>query len=228
MGAPAKLSRWTGRAAVAGGVAALVVAGYLTWGTGFQESRSQDRLRSELALAAPAGGGVDDPAESPTVAAAPPAAAPAPVPVHVPAEGEALAELRIPKLGVSKVVVEGVSDPVLRLGPGHYPDTPLPGRPGNVAVAGHRTTYGAPFNRINELRPGDEIVLTTSTGRYRYLVTGQVIVTPEQVEVVRDQGDNRLTLTSCHPKGSNRKRIVVTAVLDAAGSDPLVSAPPAA
>ena len=84
----------------------------------------------------------------------------------------------IPKIGVDKIVVEGVGRNDLRKGPGHYPDTPMPGQPGNAAIAGHRTTYGAPFNRIDELEPGDEILVTTLQGPFTYEVTGTEIVTP--------------------------------------------------
>ena len=83
-----------------------------------------------------------------------------------------MAKIEIPRIGVDWIVVEGVDVADLRKGPGHYPGTALPGVRGNVAIAGHRTTYGAPFQDINELDPGDEIILTTVTGRYVYRVTG--------------------------------------------------------
>ena len=101
----------------------------------------------------------------------------------------------------------------LKRGPGHYPDSPLPGQPGNAAIAGHRTTYGAPFNRLDELEQGDEILVTTAQGAFRYEVQRQLIVNPDQVEVLDDFGDDRLTLTACHPKYSARQRIVVVASL---------------
>ena len=103
---------------------------------------------------------------APTTTAAPSTAPPPP------AEGNGLARLEIPKIGVDKIVVEGVGVEDLRKGPGHYPGTALPGVVGNVAIAGHRTTYGAPFGDIDKLKPGDEIILTTVTGRYVYNVTG--------------------------------------------------------
>ena len=118
-----------------------------------------------------------------------------------------------PAIVVDWVIVHGVSIGDLKKGPGHYPDSPLPGQAGNVAIAGHRTTYGAPFYRINELRPGDDIVVATVHGEFRYVVTGQEIVDPSRVDVLDDLGDDRLTLTSCHPRYSARKRIIVTAVL---------------
>src|SRR3546814_9958345 len=92
----------------------------------------------------------------------------------------------------------------------------LPGPEGNAAIAGHRTTYGAPFNRIDELVPGDEIIVQTIQGEFRYTMTEQLIVSPSQVDVLDDKGDNRLTLAACHPKYSARERIIVVAQLDPA------------
>ncbi|MCB1271621.1 MAG: sortase, partial [Microthrixaceae bacterium] len=117
--------------------------------------------------------------------------------------------------------------------PGHYIGTPFPGQPGNVGIAGHRTTYGAPFNRIDELVPGDDIILSTSQGTFDYSViaapgsTNQAwyTVSPGQVEVLDDFGDNRVTLTACHPKYSAKQRIVVHAVLQEPPAEP--SPPPA-
>ena len=118
----------------------------------------------------------------------------------------------------------GVTVDQLKRGPGHYEETPLPGQAGNAAIAGHRTTYGAPFNRIDELEPGDEIVVTTVQGEFTYIVKEQLIVSPKQVEVLEDAGDNRLTLTACHPKYSARERIVVVSEL-AEDEEPLPRPP---
>lgn len=137
--------------------------------------------------------------------------------------GDPVGRIDIPAIGLSKAFVEGVDRDVLRRGPGHYPGTALPGHPGNTAIAGHRTTHGAPFYHLDELVPGDEIVLTTTEGQFRYVVdahtdddgatVGHLIVTPDEVGVLADVGDNRLTLTACHPRYSARQRIVVTAHL---------------
>ena len=124
-----------------------------------------------------------------------------------------MAQIRIPAIGVDKTVVEGVALSDLKKGPGHFPETPLPGQEGNAAIAGHRTTYGAPFGRIDELVPGDEVLVQTVQGEFRYLVSEQLIVAPTQVEVLEDKGDDRLTLIACHPKYSARQRIVVVAQL---------------
>ncbi|MGI8407863.1 MAG: class E sortase [Actinomycetota bacterium] len=131
--------------------------------------------------------------------------------------GDPLTRLEIPTIDVDTVVVEGTSLAALRAGAGHYPDTPLPGEAGNVAIAGHRTTYGRPFNRIDELKAGDEVVLTTPLGRYTYEVIGPPgVVEPTDYSAVIDEypadGDY-LTLTSCHPEGSAAYRIVVRAKL---------------
>ena len=135
-------------------------------------------------------------------------------------QGEAMARLRIPSIGMDEIVVAGTNVADLRKGPGHYAWTPLPGQPGNVSIAGHRTTYGAPFGDINLLEPGAEIFVQTVQGEFTYIVLPQgspdnagLIVTPDRVDLLRDQGDNRLTLTSCHPRFSSRQRIVVQARL---------------
>lgn len=136
--------------------------------------------------------------------------------------GSAIARIHIPTLEVSKTVVEGVRVSDLRKGPGHYPNTPLPGQAGNAAIAGHRTTYGAPFGDIDQLEPGNQIFVETIQGRFVYQVVaqgeghGHIIVSPSAIEVL-DQDfsmhPNRLTLTACHPKGSARQRIIVVAEL---------------
>ena len=137
-------------------------------------------------------------------------------------QGSAIARIQIPAINVDKTVVEGVRVSDLRKGPGHYPATPLPGQAGNAAIAGHRTTYGAPFGNVDELLPGDEIIVTTIQGEFTYRVVeqgaghGHLIVAPTAIEVLdQDFSDhpNRLTLTACHPKGSARQRIIVVGEL---------------
>lgn len=148
-----------------------------------------------------------------------------------PADGDALAQIEISSIEVDKVVVRGVAVADLRRGPGHYSQTSLPGNAGNAAIAGHRTTYGAPFNRIDELLPGDEITVTSVQGEFTYRVldptvayadhldqveaigAAHIIVKPSAVWVLGDFGDDRLTLTACHPKLSSRQRIIVAAEL---------------
>jgi len=136
--------------------------------------------------------------------------------------GRALTSIAIPAIGLETLVVEGTSPAALRAGAGHYPNTPLPGQAGNVAIAGHRTTYGRPFNRLDELAPGDEIWLSTPVGDHRYVIqpppgwTMPHITDPRDWSVIAPPGsggDHWLTLTTCHPKGSAATRLVVRAVL---------------
>jgi sortase A len=131
-------------------------------------------------------------------------------------EGDAVARLEIPAIGVNDIVVAGVSTKDLKKGPGHFPDTPLPGQLGNSAIAGHRTTYGQPFHNVDKLDNGDEIVVTTPAGRFVYRVTGQQIVSPSDYQVVATTDPTRatITLTSCHPKWSASQRIIITGELD--------------
>jgi sortase A len=209
-----------GRTLITAGVLILLFVGYQLWGTGIREAQAQHRLEDDFAdVLHEAADGVPStttttrPGSSTTSTTAPPDTVPEVAPIAPVPEGEPTAHLRIPKIGVDKIVVEGVALPDLKKGPGHYPGTPLPGQEGNAAIAGHRTTYGAPFNRIDELEPGDEIFVETVQGEFRYVVSEQQIVAPTQVEVLEDKGDDRLTLTACHPKYSARQRIVVVAQL---------------
>jgi sortase A len=126
-------------------------------------------------------------------------------------DGQAIGRLRIPHIHASFVMVEGTDAPALRKGPGHYPDTPLPGMPGTVALAGHRTTYLAPFNKLDKLRNGDEVRLEMPYAVVTYRVEQTRIVKPTAVWVTRRVGYDRLVMTACHPKYSAAKRIAVFA-----------------
>ena len=130
-------------------------------------------------------------------------------------EGDPLTRFEIPKLGVDTIVVQGTSPSALKAGAGHYPSTPLPGANGNVAIAGHRTTYGRPFNRIDQLKVGDTILLSTPDGKkYTYRVSRPPFVTsPYDWTIIAKSKKPLLTLTTCHPKGSARERLVVRAEL---------------
>ncbi len=134
--------------------------------------------------------------------------------------GDPVGQIQIPKIGADFYIIEGVDLSLLMEGPGHFPETPFPGQPGNAALAGHRTTYLAPFNRIDELEPGDLITIRTEQGRFTYEVMaqpgtglGHYIVGPDALEILDDKGDNRLTLMACHPKYSAAERIIVEAKL---------------
>jgi sortase A len=130
-------------------------------------------------------------------------------------EGQAMGRIAMPRIGVSDVFVQGTEAGDLRKGPGHYPDTPLPGEHGTVAIAGHRTTYGAPFRRIDELEPGDRIELRMPYGVFTYRVERTRIVPPTETSVTDRVDHDRLILSACHPLYSAAKRIVVFARLDA-------------
>lgn len=186
------------------GVLILLFVAYQLWGTGLYTSRQQGSLRSEFndkLKAATAG-------PSTTSTTVNPNELPPPAP-----SGESVATIRIPKIGVDKTVVQGVGLADLRKAPGHYPETPLPGEQGNAAIAGHRTTYGAPFNRLDELAAGDEILVTTLKGSFTYTVAGLKVVKPNQVEVLNPTPTPTLTLTTCNPKYSAKERLVVVANL---------------
>jgi len=132
------------------------------------------------------------------------------------ARGKGLAVLDIPKIQlVNKVIVEGVGRDELRKGPGHVPSTVPPGQPGTFGVSGHRTTYGAPFYRLDELEKGDTITVVTRDAIYTYTVTRTAIVRPTDTQVLDNvSGANgklkaTITLTTCHPRYSARQRLVV-------------------
>jgi len=257
-----------GRFFIATGLVILLFAAYQLWGTGLQEAAAQGDLSSDFDELLESVGSPIDTAPSSSTTNAPTTNAPTTVlpqatttsvvATTIPAAGgtipvvetdlaeklyreggEAIARIRIPKIGLTKVVVEGVKVEDLRNGPGHYGATVFPGQQGNSGIAGHRTTYGAPFNRIDELEPGDEIRIQTVQGTHTYRVMpvgeayapevlgqltdfvipegeedlGHIIVKPSATWVLGDFGDNRVTLTACHPKLSASRRIIVAAEL---------------
>ena len=122
--------------------------------------------------------------------------------------GEPVGKILIPKIGVDVVVVEGTSVRDLKEGPGHWEETPYPGQGGNFVVSGHRTTYGAPFFKLNELEPGDHIDLVLPYAVVRYAVTSVFIVYPDEVETVAQKGREQISLAACHPIYSAKQRIV--------------------
>ena len=156
----------------------------------------------------------------------PDTASPVPV-IELPriSEGDPIARIEIPRLDVGKWVVAGDEKGDLKKGPGHYPETPLPGQLGNSAIAGHRTTFGQPFFDVDKLEVGDEIVVTTLAGRFVYRVTGQEIVSPSDYQVIATTDPTRatLTLTSCHPKYTARERIIIYSELDTTATEGVVS-----
>jgi sortase A len=130
--------------------------------------------------------------------------------------GDPLGRIAMPEIGVSEVFVEGTGSSELRTGPGHYPETPLPGERGTVAIAGHRTTYGAPFRRIDRLEQGDRIELRMPYGRFVYRVERLRVVPPTETSVIDRVDHDQLVLSACHPLYSAAKRIIVFARLEQA------------
>ncbi|WP_336921502.1 class E sortase [Aquipuribacter sp. SD81] len=213
--------RVSGELLMTTGVLLLLFLAWQLWWTDVEADRAQARTTAALerqwqaAAAEPAEPEGTAPAEAP----APPAE---PVLASLPTEAVAL--LRVPAFGEDYVrpVVAGTGELELQQGVGHYDGTADPGEVGNFAVAGHRTTYGAPFNPIAELRPGDPVVVETATEFHVYRVERSEIVLPTDVEVIAPVPDRPgeepteawLTMTSCHPMYSARERYVVHALLE--------------
>jgi sortase A len=129
--------------------------------------------------------------------------------------GDAIGTIRIPRFDLDAVLVEGTDTSALERGPGHYPYTPFPGQPGTVGIAGHRTTYLAPFRHIDELEPGDEVHLEMPYANFAYTVQKHEIVDPTDVGITHRAGYPRLILTACNPLYSAAQRYAVFAKLTA-------------
>ncbi len=130
----------------------------------------------------------------------------------MPADG-VFGRLIIEAMELDAVVVRGVGTEELKRGPGWMPYTDVPGPFGNVGIAAHRTTYGAPFRRLDDLQPGDTIYFYSPFRRYTYVVTEKLIVTPDRVDVVQTSEEPMLTLSACHPMYSAQYRLIVHADL---------------
>lgn len=135
-------------------------------------------------------------------------------------DGSALTRIIVPAMGTDAMVVEGISQKALNTGAGHYPMTPLPGEPGNVTIAGHRTTYGKPFARQEVLRPGDKIFLVTPFARHTYEVvpgfgghSNPWVTAFNDWSVAEPTPERMLTLTTCHPRGDDSHRLITRAKL---------------
>lgn len=206
--------RWLGTSAVALGVVGVLwVVLTLAWQepvSGISAAREQKRLRRELGPTPPrpvAPTAVGGERARRRLAAL---ARRAHGQIRI---GDAFGRIEIPALDREYAVIEGADRERLRTGPGHYEDTPFPGEPGTVGVAGHRTTYGAPFRRIDRLEPGDGIVVTVSYARFVYRVERTRAVFPRDVEVKRPVGYDQLIVSASHPPYSARQRLVVFARL---------------
>jgi sortase A len=128
-------------------------------------------------------------------------------------EGDAIGRITIDRIGIDMVMLQGTDTATLQKGPGHYDYTPLPGQGGTVGVAGHRTTYLAPFRHINDIRDGDEIRVSMPYGAFTYTVSHHRIVDPTDVQIVDPVGFEQLVLTACHPVYSAAQRYAVFAKL---------------
>jgi sortase A len=192
--------RSIGELCITAGLVVLLFVAYELWGTGAYTQAQQSKLGDELDRSWASAG-------------------PGKVTTERIRLGHGLALIRIPRLGKGfhYVIIEGVSIPDLRKGPGHYPGTAMPGEIGNFVVSGHRTTYLAPFNRLNELRDGDQILIDTRTKQYTYTVTRKEVVQPGDVNVTApvpehpkaDPTQRLITLTTCNPKYSAAQRLIV-------------------
>src|ERR1700722_14137104 len=194
-----------GRVVLVAGVLVLLFIPYLLWGTGLMTARSQAVLRTEFSKAQQRAD-VSTPSTIANPAPHGPVAQAAP-PILDPAVGSAVGTITIPKIDLSMVVVEGTGEAQLQTGPGHYPGTPLPGEAGNMAIAGHRTTYLHPFYNLNELVPGDGIPPPTVQGVFLYQMTSSQVVLPTDVSVVGATLAPQLTLTTCNPRYSASARL---------------------
>jgi sortase A len=222
-----------GRILIGAGVVILLFAAYQVWGTSLQEAHTQTALRhtfvsdaksNQLELA------VNQATAQDALPTGPPAVAPT---TNAPAEGQPVGDLRIPKIGVNQIMVEGTNTQDLRKGPGHYTGTPLPGQAGNASVAGHRTTYGHPFYNLDGMAVGDPVVVTTVQGVFVYDTVKSEVVSPNDNSVLKDTPGHMLTLTTCNPRFSASSRLVVVAQLahtklfrGVAAAKPTASAPP--
>jgi len=128
-------------------------------------------------------------------------------------EGDAAGRVRIPKIGVDYVIVDGTKPNSLRKGPGLFPENPWPGAKGTTAIAGHRTTYAAPFRTVDDLRRGDDVIVQMPYGRFTYEVERTRIVKPDALWVLNQVSYDRLVLSACHPLYSAAERIIVFARL---------------
>ena len=205
---PGRISRlidFLGRTMIVAGLLLLSFVAYQLWGTGIVEGRSQTAIAKQFVK---------------------------PQPIQ-PQLGGLVGRITIPSIGVSKYVVAGVRLKDLERGPGLFPGSPMPGQKGNVAIAGHRTTFGAPFSRIDELRGNERIVLESKDGTFTYIVNGEpkiVLATDTAVAKTTNPDIATITLVSCYPKWTSTKRIVVVATLDSTvlplPATPLVTSEP--
>jgi sortase A len=211
------------------GLLMFLFVGYQLWGTGIEEAQSQNKLENRFSEIAVATSTTPSTSLAPSTSEPPVVTTVAPPNPIVIKEGDPIAIIDIPNIGVTKYVVAGVQTADLKKGPGHYPETPFPGELGNASIAGHRTTYGEPFRHLDDLNIGDPIIITDLMGRkFTYLVSNQQVVgaTDSWVVATTDPTKAILTLTTCHPEFSAKQRLIISAELDLTQSG--IAASPAA
>jgi len=212
----------TGKVLITFGILILLFVAYQLWGTGIYTARQQNKLENQFQQALKSTGSSQTP-DFPAVTSRPtgattattaPVTATTEPPIDLP-DIDAVARIVIPKIDANYIVVQGVSLDDLRKGPGHYPSTPFPGQAGNAAIAGHRTTYGAPFGRLDDLEDGDIIKIRTFEGQFQYVVYAKFPVDPNDVSVLDPDPTKKatLTLTTCHPPYQAAQRLIVKAEL---------------
>lgn len=218
---------------VASLVAGAIMFAHVSWslfGSNMYADYQQDRMRDRLAAATAAAPVVDEgvtagaaeASETTLLALAPelvevsgftPPADAVPAP-QMPAQGEAAASMRIPKIGVDTVVAAGTDVQTLKGGPGIWLHGVMPGEVGNATISGHRTTYGGPFRHLDALAPGDRIEVDVPGQPLAvFEVRASFIVSPDDVGVTHQTDGVRLTLTTCDPVGSDAQRLIVQAEL---------------
>jgi sortase A len=225
--------RWVvggiGKGLITLGLLMFAFVAYQLWGTGIQTAQAQDDLAGQFQHALQATTTIATTTSATPTTSTTPSAGDVPgttvvattstvptAPADVVPDGEAVARMVIPKIGLDWYVVEGVSLGDLAKGPGHFHETPMPGQLGNAAIAGHRTTHGAPFYDLDRLAAGDPITITTKVGTYTYRVTGTEVVSPtEYAKVIptTDPSVATLTLATCNPRFSTSQRLIVHALL---------------
>lgn len=217
------------------GVVVLLFVGWQLWWTDAVANRDQSSIANTLVNSWDQEVPPAAPHQTPTSPTADPRTDP---PVAQPQLGErgAFALLHIPRFGSNwqpRPIVDGTSMAVLEYGIGHYRDTALPGEVGNLSLAGHRVTYGRPFFDIENLRPGDAMIVETREGWYTYRMTGHEIVRPQDTRVIlpvpnepdAEPTERYITLTACHPKYSASQRYIVHGLFDS--FQPREAGPPA-
>jgi sortase A len=215
----------TGKVLITLGILILLFVAYQLWGTGIYTARQQNKLENQFQQALKSTGSSQEPA-FPVVTSRPNGTTATSVPVTTTTttttdppialpDIDAVAHIVNPKIDADNIVVQGVTLDDLRKGPGHYPATPFPGQAGNAAIAGHRTTYGAPFNRLDDLENGDIIRIRTFEGEFEYKVYDKFPVQPDDVGVLDPDPTKKatLTLTTCHPPYQAAQRLIVKAEL---------------